>query len=110
MKECLKIWCERNCQSHPAMKRWGNKCMASSIPCMMEKIAISLSVINVLDRPLAEGEPFIALLTKAELSYCIQAEKRKSGRARLLARKKEMDKEKGSFYERNRRRAQGAVK
>jgi len=60
--------------------------MTPTLPCIMKDIAMHANVINVLDRPLKEGEPYINLLTKTEISYCLATEKRRGGLARLQAR------------------------
>ena len=97
MKECKRTWCDRNCQQHPAMKRWGEKCMVSSLPCKMVDIATHANVINVLDRPLKEGEQYVCMLTKDEVCYCLAKEKRRGGIARLEGRKRELLQEEGGW-------------
>lgn len=91
MKECFKLWCKQNYKSHPAMKRWGANCMLSkSSPCKLEEIAIHSNVINVLDRPIKDGIPFINELTSEELEYCLNTETRKSMQSKLRDRSEEL--------------------
>lgn len=94
MKACSNDFCPRNCKQHPAMKRWGAQCMSPTIPCSMEGVADSANVINVLGRPLKDGERFIGLLTSEEVEYCLSHEKRRGGMTRLMVRRQELAKQK----------------
>lgn len=86
-KPCEKTFCKSNFAYYPRMKRYGEKCMNPNA-CMMLEIAQQANVINVLDRPIKDGHRYIAALTEEELEYCIHAEKRSSGLAKLQAEKR----------------------
>ena len=86
-KPCDKTFCKNNYAHYKKLKRYGAACMHNK-PCSMIGIAQQPNVINVLDRPLKISEKYIPDLSREELEFCLQCEKRAGNQKKLLAEKR----------------------